>query len=50
MGNCLREEHELIAVMATRRPVGIDHLTVVPTNFERDAEHRPDDGETASGK
>jgi len=48
MGNYLRCEHERPYVMATKQPAGMDHLTVVPTNFEPDAEHRSDDGGTPS--
>jgi len=47
MGNYFRGAHELQTVMATRQPTGIDHLTVVPTNFEPDTEDPADEDETA---
>jgi len=36
MGNYIRPARQLVAVMATEQPAGIDHLTVVPTNFDPD--------------
>jgi len=54
MGRLLGVERDLSIVMAatSRTPVGVDHLTVVPTNYDADAtrEEQPgreprDDGE-----
>jgi hypothetical protein len=36
MGNYLRGEDEQSTVMATKQTVGLDHLTVVPVNFDPD--------------
>jgi len=39
MGRLLRVETDLPSVMAatSRTPVGMNHLTVVPTNYDADA-------------
>lgn len=43
MGNYLTFEGELSPVMATKQTVGMNHLTVVPANFDRDDSSSADD-------
>lgn len=47
MGNYLGQCDQLSSVMATKQPAGIDHLTVVPTNFDPDEDSQLDDERTA---
>jgi len=48
MSNYLSGEAEHQRVMATKQPTGMDHLTVVPTNFEPDIDDSAEEGGTAS--
>ncbi len=49
MGNFLSETALRIVTMAVRRqPIGMNHLTVVPTNFDPDAETDVDRLDSAS--
>ncbi|QGA83383.1 hypothetical protein LC1Hm_2349 [Halomicrobium sp. LC1Hm] len=43
MGNYLAFGGELSPVMATKQTVGMNHLTVVPANFDRDDSSSADD-------
>jgi len=47
MGNYLGGASERHRVMATKQPTGMDHLTVVPTNFDPDIDE-PVDGDTTA--
>jgi len=48
MGNYLGGASERHRVMATKQPTGMDHLTVVPTNFEPDIDDSAEEDGTAS--
>ena len=43
MGNYLAFGDERSPVMATKQTVGMNHLTVVPANFDRDESSSADD-------
>jgi len=48
MGNYLRKQDVRMGVMAASdQPVGVDHPTIVPENFEADARDREENGEPA---
>ena len=49
MGNFLSETALCTVVMAARsQPIGMNHLTVVPTNFDPDADEEIDRSDSAS--
>ena len=49
MGNFLSETALCTVVMAARsQPIGMNHLTVVPTNFDPDADEDTDRSDSVS--